>query len=171
VSTGNVGQLAVDLLISYGSSHESLTWIGSIETAHLLPACGYEAYPGQPPRLVTTLELYVFDKRKIAVVQQRAPVVSSANAEFAADLLTWGKESGFQVRCFYRSLLSVHCLLRKYLDLSDDTQAKLANVIVQCGCGSTHVQCKNLVMTTEMLLLHASSVDEVCNCTSQRPPH
>jgi predicted ATP-grasp superfamily ATP-dependent carboligase len=53
---------------------------------------------------VTTLELYVFDKRKVAVVQQRAPVVSSANAEFAADLLSWAKESGFQVRCFYKRL-------------------------------------------------------------------
>jgi predicted ATP-grasp superfamily ATP-dependent carboligase len=103
VSTGNVGQLAVDLLISYGSSHECVTWVGSLETAHVLPACGYEAYPGQPPRLVTTLELYVFDKRKVAVVQQRAPVVSSANAEFAADLLSWAKASGFQVRCFSRS--------------------------------------------------------------------
>jgi predicted ATP-grasp superfamily ATP-dependent carboligase len=115
VSTGNVGQLAVDLLISHGSSHESVTWMGSLETAHVLPACGYEAYPGQPPRLVTTLELYVFDKRKVAVVQQRAPVVSSANAEFAADLLTWAKDSGFQVRCFYRSFAIRHYIEHMFI--------------------------------------------------------
>ena len=97
VSTGNVGQLAADLLIAQGSAQSTLTWSGSLESPHILPVAGYEAYPGQPPRLVTALELYEFAAAKVAVIQQRGAMHLNGGPPFAADLLFWALESGFKV--------------------------------------------------------------------------
>ncbi|KAG5190105.1 PAC2 family-domain-containing protein [Tribonema minus] len=97
VSTGNVGQLAADLLIARGLSDGTVVWAASLESEYVLPACGYEKYPAQAkPQLVTALELYIFDKLKLAVVQQRSPVVSPFEDEFAVEVVRWASEQGIE---------------------------------------------------------------------------
>ncbi|CAN0107813.1 unnamed protein product, partial [Discosporangium mesarthrocarpum] len=103
VSTGNVGQLAVDLFLSTGwaapaDSPCSLKRVGYLETEHVAPAVGYEVfYPGQPPQLCLNLELHRFDGRPVTLLQQRAPVIAGSEAAFAAELIAWASRSGFKV--------------------------------------------------------------------------
>jgi proteasome assembly chaperone 2 len=88
VSTGNVGQLCADLLISAGGEK-----VGNLSSNCVLPACGYETYPGQERRLlVTKLELFLLDS--VAIVQQRAPVRRGDEERFVNDILHWAKGAG-----------------------------------------------------------------------------
>lgn len=83
VSIGNVGQLALDLLINTSAAACS----ARLQTACLLPCIGHGAYDHQPDRsLATPLELYQPKTFKFACLQQRSPAALGQQANFAKQL-------------------------------------------------------------------------------------
>eukprot|EP00904_Undaria_pinnatifida_P007045 jgi/Undpi1/3470/HiC_scaffold_16.g06842.m1 len=99
VSTGNVGQLAVDLFLSSGrvESPPLVKKVGYLETELVAPAAGYEVFgPGQPPQLCVNLELHRFSNSRVTLLQQRGAVLSGEEQAFAAQLVEWSRRSGFK---------------------------------------------------------------------------
>jgi proteasome assembly chaperone 2 len=87
---GNVGQLAVDLLIV----RHGLTCIGYLETAYVQPCAGLNAYDGGG-KVHLAMELYAGAGSGVVVLQQRAPVLRGCQAQFATQLADWLQSSKF----------------------------------------------------------------------------
>lgn len=87
VSIGNVGQLAVDLIIST----LQLQRLGYFESPDVLPCLGID----DEWDLVTPLELYGSSGSQLVVLQQRSPAVVGRQRQLAEDLASWVQESGF----------------------------------------------------------------------------
>ena len=82
LSIGNVGQLAVDVLISSGK----MVLAGYLDTDLVVPVSGPNAYGGATP--VAPLEVYVSPSSPLAAIQQRSPIVKGKTAVYAAHLLS-----------------------------------------------------------------------------------
>mmetsp|Transcript_13676 Transcript_13676/g.34449 ORF Transcript_13676/g.34449 Transcript_13676/m.34449 type:complete len:258 (-) Transcript_13676:352-1125(-) len=91
VSIGNVGQLAVDLLV-----HSlKLRRVGFLESQYVLPSVGNDAYSATGTgKLAVEMELYGADGG-VFVLQQRSPPVVGCQRLFAAELMDWVAASGF----------------------------------------------------------------------------
>ena len=68
VAVGNVGQLAVDLLIS----SLALRRIGSVIDSAFIPVIGPNPYKEDSDDICTTIDIYVNDEAKIVVFQIRS---------------------------------------------------------------------------------------------------
>ena len=91
VTIGNVGQLAIDLLISTAQ----LQLVGHLESQHVLPCFGVDAFvSGGGP--TTALELFLDADRQVLVLQQRSPVVTGCQRRFADEFLGWVQRSGMR---------------------------------------------------------------------------
>ncbi|CAN0061577.1 unnamed protein product [Ascophyllum nodosum] len=99
VSTGNVGQLAIDIFLSTGrtKSPPVVEKVGYLNTDTVAPVAGYEVFgPGQPPQLCVNLELHRFADKGVTMLQQRGPVFPGEEEAFAKELVRWARESGFK---------------------------------------------------------------------------
>lgn len=93
VSVGNVGQLALDLLLSTLPS----THLGHLRSGACLPfAAPAPAVPEHQSSIVTALELYQLSGTSppVLVVQQRSPCARGRAAEHARAMLDWATQSG-----------------------------------------------------------------------------
>lgn len=93
VTVGNIGQLAVDLLVTSTCSQH----IGRLAAPATLPfAAPAPATPQHFSSIVTTVELYTVPtgSGKIIVAQQRAPLSPGRAAEHARALVTWARSVG-----------------------------------------------------------------------------
>nr|XP_057903337.1 proteasome assembly chaperone 2 [Doryrhamphus excisus] len=94
VAVGNVGQLAVDLIIST----LNLRRVGYLHTDCLIPMAGNNPYAtskDDEEELHTAAEVYAAPELKLAVLQIRAPIVKTKSKKFSQLLLSWIKSSGF----------------------------------------------------------------------------
>jgi len=91
VSHGNVGQLAVELLINTLGAERA----GIIDTRAVVPIVGGGAYDGAPGQLVTAIEVYRCSEHKITMIQQRSPLLKGTTQSFAEDLVQWCSAAGF----------------------------------------------------------------------------
>ncbi|CAI9104425.1 OLC1v1003093C1 [Oldenlandia corymbosa var. corymbosa] len=83
LSVGNVGQLAVDLLISSLRAER----IGYLDDPNVLPGVGNNAYSPSPPGdLTLPLEVYCSKPHGLALIQQRSPVIKGSMIDFAKNL-------------------------------------------------------------------------------------
>ncbi|KAL3515223.1 hypothetical protein ACH5RR_022125 [Cinchona calisaya] len=83
LSIGNVGQLAVDLLISSWRAER----IGYFDDPNVLPCVGNNAYSPSPPGdLILPLEAFGSKSNGLTLIQQRSPVVKGMMIEFAKNL-------------------------------------------------------------------------------------
>ncbi|XP_068701289.1 proteasome assembly chaperone 2-like [Montipora foliosa] len=97
VSIGNVGQLAVDLVIS--SISDSCCRVGYFYDSCLLPVVGNDALTqsdGSRGKLNVSVEVYKSEDQKIVVVQQRAPLLKGCQTEYCEKLITWIKGCHFK---------------------------------------------------------------------------
>ncbi|KAE8225061.1 hypothetical protein CF319_g2128 [Tilletia indica] len=101
ISIGSVPQLTVDLLIHHAPL--GLRYIGAFDsTEWCLPyACPQDSVPfaessgdAGAPTLGLPLQLYSNASNRLAVLQQRSPILKSAKREFALSLLSWAKSAG-----------------------------------------------------------------------------
>jgi proteasome assembly chaperone 2 len=94
VSTANVSQLAVDLLIA----SLSLKQIGIFDPKDIVPVVGgrEDGLEG----ITTPLELYGRDQVNVVVIQQRSPVMKSRKQEFTECLLDFIQSSSFAACVF-----------------------------------------------------------------------
>ncbi|XP_062178103.1 uncharacterized protein LOC133882889 [Alnus glutinosa] len=91
LSIGNVGQLAVDLIVSSTRAER----IGYLDDPHVLPCVGNDAF-GQLPQGELALPLEAYDSLPIGLtlLQQRSPVVKGMMVEFAKNLADFAAASG-----------------------------------------------------------------------------
>jgi len=92
LTLGNVGQFAIDLLVSTTSA----TRVGFIEDPHIIPVAGNDTFTEGPGCLSTAIEVYQIQHKRITFVQQRSPVIRGHNRIFAKNLTEWIKNSGFR---------------------------------------------------------------------------
>ncbi|CAI9781912.1 unnamed protein product [Fraxinus pennsylvanica] len=91
LSIGNVGQLAVDLLISSLKAEK----IGYLDDPNILPCVGNDAYwPSPPGDLTLPLEAYQSSSSALSLVQQRSPVVKGMMVEYAKNLANFVASNG-----------------------------------------------------------------------------
>lgn len=100
VSFGNVGQLAVDVLVStslHGSTQDAAERIGEFQSRHVLPVAGADPYgcTKSRKRLASPCEVFEVPNANIIVMQRRSMCVRGRAREFAKEIAQWCKESGF----------------------------------------------------------------------------
>ncbi|KAF4621076.1 hypothetical protein D9613_000383 [Agrocybe pediades] len=108
VSTANVGQLAVDLIIA----SLALTRIAVLDPRFCIPVVG--ARDDGQKGITTALELYGHPDSNLVVIQQRSPVLKSLKEEFIQELLTFIKDEKFSSVLFLAGV-----------DLSNRTDAQM----------------------------------------------
>ncbi|XP_047240040.1 proteasome assembly chaperone 2 [Girardinichthys multiradiatus] len=94
VAVGNVGQLAVDLLVST----LNMSRAGYFHTDCLIPMAGNNPYASckeDAEELHTPAEVYTAAELKLAVLQIRAPIIQTRSKKFRQQLVSWIKASGF----------------------------------------------------------------------------
>lgn len=94
VAVGNVGQLAVDLLVST----LNMSRVGFVHTDCLIPMAGNNPYATckeDAEELHTPAEVYTAAELKLAVLQIRAPIIRNKSKRFRQLLVSWIKSSGF----------------------------------------------------------------------------
>eukprot|EP01112_Ceratiomyxa_fruticulosa_P007307 TRINITY_DN1892_c0_g1_i1.p1 TRINITY_DN1892_c0_g1~~TRINITY_DN1892_c0_g1_i1.p1 ORF type:complete len:248 (-),score=39.53 TRINITY_DN1892_c0_g1_i1:87-830(-) len=93
LTIGNVGQLAVDILINTFE----LNRIGFLDHKYVLPVIGNDAFtPNGKGVLSTNLELYHNREHNLTVIQQRAPIVKGRSKDFTHDLVEWIRSKEFK---------------------------------------------------------------------------
>jgi len=102
VSSANVGQLAVDILIA----SLRLERIGVFDSQYFIPVVG--AREDGQPGITTPYELYGHPDLALVVIQQRSPVLKSRKDEFIATLLDFIKSSNFRAVLFLSGVDPLH---------------------------------------------------------------
>ncbi|XP_061450953.1 proteasome assembly chaperone 2 isoform X2 [Rhineura floridana] len=94
VSVGNVGQLAVDLVIST----LGMSKVGYFYTDCLVPMVGNNPYATteeNATELCINAEVYAVPSKQLAVLQIRSPFIKNKYRPFCQTLLSWVKSCGF----------------------------------------------------------------------------
>ncbi|KAI0266802.1 PAC2 family-domain-containing protein [Gloeopeniophorella convolvens] len=112
VSIANIGQLAVDLLVS----SLSLRAIGIFDSRDLIPVVG--GREDGEEGVTTPLELFGKDGCSTVVIQQRSPILVSRKQEFINSLLKFIHESKFSAVVFLSGV-----------DLSNRTDAQMLYIV------------------------------------------
>ncbi|XP_057769804.1 uncharacterized protein LOC130989739 [Salvia miltiorrhiza] len=91
LSIGNVGQLAVDLLISSLEAEK----IGCLDDQNVLPCVGNDAYSPAPlGKLALSLEAYESSSSALTLVQQRSPVIKGMMVAYAKNIANFAAANG-----------------------------------------------------------------------------
>ncbi|XP_068655025.1 uncharacterized protein [Aristolochia californica] len=91
LSIGNVGQLAIDLLISSFKAER----IGYLDDPSVLPCVGADAYGPIPEgNLALSLEVYDSPSNSSTLVQQRSPIIKGMMLEFAKNVANFAAVTG-----------------------------------------------------------------------------
>ncbi|TVU44837.1 hypothetical protein EJB05_04298, partial [Eragrostis curvula] len=91
LSIGNVGQLAVDLLISSARTRR----VAYLDEPSVLPCAGNDAFgPDAVGDLTLALEAYESASHGLAFVQQRSPVITGMMVSFAKNVANFARNIG-----------------------------------------------------------------------------
>ncbi|XP_051145408.1 uncharacterized protein LOC127261206 [Andrographis paniculata] len=91
LSIGNVGQLAVDLLISSLKAER----VGYLDEPNVLPCAGNDAYSPSPlGKLALPLEAYESSSSALTLLQQRSPVIKGMVLEYAKNIASFAAKNG-----------------------------------------------------------------------------
>ncbi|XP_028392303.1 proteasome assembly chaperone 2-like [Dendronephthya gigantea] len=110
ISIGNVGQLAVDLLIY----NVELKKVGYLYDSSILPVAGNNPFASpkiQEGNLVTSAEVYKCDEKKLVVVQLRAPLAKGCRQIFCDHIVEWIKKC-----CLKQTILLTSCIASQRVD-------------------------------------------------------
>uniref|UniRef100_F7EHY7 Proteasome assembly chaperone 2 n=1 Tax=Macaca mulatta TaxID=9544 RepID=F7EHY7_MACMU len=134
VSVGNVGQLAMDLIIST----LSMSKIGYFYTDCLVPMVGNNPYAtaeGNSTELSINAEVYSLPSRKLVALQLRSIFIKYKSKPFCEKLLSWVKSSGYarvivlsSSHSYQRNDLQLHSTPFRYL-LTPSMQRSVQNKI------------------------------------------
>eukprot|EP01120_Amphizonella_sp_Union-15-10_P002808 TRINITY_DN13098_c0_g1_i1.p1 TRINITY_DN13098_c0_g1~~TRINITY_DN13098_c0_g1_i1.p1 ORF type:complete len:253 (+),score=39.73 TRINITY_DN13098_c0_g1_i1:82-840(+) len=93
LSVGNVGQLALDVLISTSSAER----VGYFYSSQVLPVVGNDAYDVSPSGVLSVnLEVFQLKENQVTLLQQRAPAKEGRREAFAEELVSWFKSGNFR---------------------------------------------------------------------------
>ncbi|CAO2815120.1 unnamed protein product [Amaranthus hypochondriacus] len=94
LSVGNVGQLAVDLLVASSKGAER---IGYLDDPYILPCVGNDPFGPLPQgELALPLEVYDSPSNELTFVQQRSPIVKGMMVQFAQSLADFAVATGMK---------------------------------------------------------------------------
>lgn len=86
IGPGNVGQLAMDILIESLGAEK----IGVLSHPFILPSVGLDAYSHQKSgSLCHPLEIYHVRDSEYVLLQQRSPASAGCQEDFSKDLIDW----------------------------------------------------------------------------------
>jgi len=88
VSVGNVGQLAIDVVLATLKP----TLVTQILHPSLIPCAGADPLKVGSPILTTAMQLYIHPESKLVVFQIRSGLLPGKGGAFLTDLLEWAKE-------------------------------------------------------------------------------
>jgi len=88
VSVGNVGQLAIDVVLATLKP----TLVTQILHPSLIPCVGADPLNVGSPILTTAMQLYIHPESKLVVFQIRSGLLPGKGGAFLTDLLEWAKE-------------------------------------------------------------------------------
>lgn len=90
LSIGNVGQLALDLIISSLQAHKA----GYLDDPHVLPCVGNDPFGSNDKgELAVALEVYEELDNNFRIVQQRAPIIKGTMLKFAKNFAVWASNN------------------------------------------------------------------------------
>lgn len=92
VCVGNVGQLAVDLLITNLSTEK----IGLIFHPAIYPLVGSDPYDPNSNEVTTSADLHLVAKLSLVIMQIRAPLIKGEKQNFLSELAAWCKSVGIK---------------------------------------------------------------------------
>ncbi|XP_068234850.1 proteasome assembly chaperone 2 [Palaemon carinicauda] len=90
VSVGNVGQLAVDILISSLPSVK----IGLVHHPAIYPLVGGDPYNETSKEVTTSADLHLIQQKNLIVLQIRSPLIKKEKLNFIREIVSWSKEAG-----------------------------------------------------------------------------
>ncbi|XP_053209878.1 proteasome assembly chaperone 2-like [Panonychus citri] len=107
VSVGNVGQLAIDLLVTTLIYERKARLVGRIFSTALKSVSGPNAYQfGDDCPIMTTCEVYESIEYKLVIIQLRAPPYKQRRKQFVEELTKWIKEEQFKLTVHLSSSFS-----------------------------------------------------------------
>lgn len=92
VSVGNVGQLAVDLLITNLTTEK----IGIIHHPAIYPLVGGDPYDPDSNNVITSADLHLVSQLSLVIMQIRAPLIKGERENLLTELAAWCKSVGIQ---------------------------------------------------------------------------
>jgi len=90
VSVGNVGQLAIDVVLATLRP----TLVSQVVHPSLIPCCGSDPLDPSSTALTTAMQLYVHTGARLAVLQLRSGLLPGEGGAFLRDLLAWAEGRG-----------------------------------------------------------------------------
>ncbi|EEC76242.1 hypothetical protein OsI_13667 [Oryza sativa Indica Group] len=135
LSIGNVGQLAVDLLVSSSSARR----VAYLDEPSVLPCAGNDAFgPDAVGDLALALEAYESPSHRLAFIQQRSPIITGMVVSFAKNVAN-----------FISSIEKDHVVIlssldsgkRRIIDASSDMQVYYLS---SCNEDGSDLKCENL---------------------------
>jgi len=124
VGVGNVGQLAIDLLISTLETKK----IGIVHHPAILPLVGSDPYNPSATEPITSADLHICVQHKLLIIQIRSPLVKEEKDDFLQSLLAWIKE--IEVKDF---IVLASCNAFERWDHSQMTGPQLRYLTVNCA--------------------------------------
>lgn len=88
VSVGNVGQLAIDLLIATLPSEK----IGIVHHPAIYPLVGGDPYNASAKDVITSADLHLIQQKSLVVMQIRSPLIKKERQNFLTEIVAWCKE-------------------------------------------------------------------------------
>ncbi|CAL1284389.1 unnamed protein product [Larinioides sclopetarius] len=92
ISVGNVGQLAIDLLLN----NLNVKNVAHIHHPSFLPLVGPDPFDPNCTKLTTSCQLYICEEKKIALIQHRSPLILRKVPEYRTFLISFIKEHKFK---------------------------------------------------------------------------
>lgn len=102
VSVGNVGQLAVDLLLSTLEVKDA----GYLYDECVLPIVGADPFNPMSKKLVTSWQVYDCPAKNLVIVQQRAPVTPKSKKKYEEYVMRWIQQHKFKMTVLLSSSFS-----------------------------------------------------------------
>lgn len=102
VSVGNVGQLAVDLLLSTLEVKDA----GYLYDECVLPIIGADPFNPNSKKLVTSWQVYDCPTKNLVIVQQRAPVTPRSKKKYEEFVIRWIQQHKFKMTVILSSSFS-----------------------------------------------------------------
>lgn len=98
-SKGNIGQLAIDCIISTLLSMKKLHKLGYLESEFLIPMTGYESMiehtSNNMLNLCMPLEVYGVSRTNYIILQQRSPCIRGCSLKYAQELINYLKSLSY----------------------------------------------------------------------------
>ena len=94
VSVGNVGQLAMDVILATLHGSGLLSLVSQVSHPMVIPMAGSDPIVRDSTQLSTAMQLYTCSQSKLALLQLRSGLMPGSSGQWCADLVSWAHGAG-----------------------------------------------------------------------------